>query len=136
MFTVGVKDHFMIAHSLKGEAFGPAQRLHGATYTVSIEIERQELSDLGIVVDIGSLRDELRGVLADLDYRNLDEHPAFTGKRSTTELLARHIHRELGKRLPIAGGAVLTVTLDESPVAWARYRGAIRGASLSDVDPG
>jgi 6-pyruvoyltetrahydropterin/6-carboxytetrahydropterin synthase len=131
MFTVGVKDHIMIAHSLKGEAFGPAQRLHGATYTVSVEIERQELSDLGIVVDIGLLRDQLRDVLADLEYRNLDEHPAFAGGRSTTELVARHIHRELGKHLPIGGG-VLTVTLDESPVAWARYRGAIRGGSLND----
>jgi 6-pyruvoyl-tetrahydropterin synthase len=136
MFTVGVKDHFMIAHSLKGEAFGPAQRLHGATYAVSIELERQELNEVGVVVDIGALRDELRAVLAELDYRNLDDHPAFEHGRSTTELVARHIHRELSKRLKRAGGAVLTVTLDESPVAWARYRGVVRGDSLHDGEPG
>ena len=124
----------MIAHSLKGEAFGPAQKLHGATYTVGVEIDRQEVSELGIVVDIGLLREELRAVLADLDYRNLDEHPAFDGKGSTTELVARHIHRELGKRVVVPGGGMLTVTLEESPVAWARYRGPLRSSSLRDGD--
>jgi 6-pyruvoyltetrahydropterin/6-carboxytetrahydropterin synthase len=130
MYTVGVRDHIMIAHSLKGDAFGPAQRLHGATFAVSVEVEREELGDMGVVLDIGFLRDELRSVLGDLDYRNLDDHPAFEGKRSTTELIARHIHRELGKRLPISGGAMLTVTLDESPVAWARYRAPVRSGSM------
>jgi 6-pyruvoyl-tetrahydropterin synthase len=133
MYTVGVKDHIMIAHSLAGEAFGPAQRLHGATYAVSVEIERQELSEHDVVVDIGELRGLLRAVLAELDYQNLDEHPAFSGKRSTTELVARHVHRELGKRLALPGGGILTVTLDESPVAWARYRAPIRGDSIHDA---
>jgi 6-pyruvoyltetrahydropterin/6-carboxytetrahydropterin synthase len=128
MYSVGVKDHIMIAHSLKGEAFGPAQRLHGATYAVSVEIETSEVSELGIVVDIGILQGELRAVLAELDYRNLDEHPAFATTRSTTELVARHIHRELASRLPIERG-VLSVTLDESPVAWARYRAPIERTS-------
>jgi 6-pyruvoyltetrahydropterin/6-carboxytetrahydropterin synthase len=130
MYTVGVRDHIMVAHSLKGDAFGPAQRLHGATYTVSVELEREELGEMGVVVDIAFLRDELRSVLGDLDYRNLDDHPAFEGRRSTTELIARHIHRELGKRLPVSSGAMLTVTLDESPVAWARYRAPIRAGSM------
>ena len=130
MYTVGVRDHILVAHSLPHEAFGPAQRLHGATYTVSVEVEREELSDIGIVVDIGLLRVELRAVLADLDYSNLDDHPVFAGRLSTTEMLARHIHRELGKRLGATSGAMLTVTLDESPVAWARYRAPMRSASL------
>src|SRR5262249_19548006 len=116
MYTVGVRDHIMVAHSLPGEVFGPAQRLHGATYTVSAEIAREELNDSGIVFDIGQLRHELRDVLAELDYQNLDVHPAFQGKRSTTELIARHVHRELGKRVHINSGATLTITLDESPV--------------------
>jgi 6-pyruvoyl-tetrahydropterin synthase len=131
MYTVGVRDHIMVAHSLKGDEFGPAQKLHGATYTVAIELEREELGPNGIVIDIALLRSRLRGVLSDLDYRNLDEHPAFADHHSTTELLARHIHRELGRRLPAAAGATLTVTLDESPVAWARYRAPIRGTSVA-----
>ena len=126
MYTVGVRDHIMVAHSLPGEVFGPAQRLHGATYTVSAEVAREELNDSGIVLDIAVLRHELRLVLAELDYHNLDEHPAFQGRRSTTELIARHVHRELGRRLPITTGATLTVTLDESPVAWARYSAPLR----------
>ena len=130
MYTVGVRDHIQVAHSLEGELFGPAQHLHGATYTVAVEIEREELTDMGIVIDIAFLRAELREVLGDLDYKNLDEHPAFQGRRSTTELIARHIHRELGRRLPSGSGATLTVTLDESPSAWARYRAPLRGSML------
>jgi 6-pyruvoyl-tetrahydropterin synthase len=124
MYTVGVRDHIMVAHSLPGEVFGPAQRLHGATYTVSAELSREELNDSGIIVDIGFMRGELRSVLSELDYHNLDEHPAFQGKRSTTELIARHIHRELGRRLNV--NATLTITLDESPVAWARYSAPLK----------
>jgi 6-pyruvoyltetrahydropterin/6-carboxytetrahydropterin synthase len=105
MYSVGIRDHIMIAHSLKGEVFGPAQGLHGATYTVSAEVEREELDEHGIVIDIGVFRDTLREVLRDLDYRNLDEHPAFEHRRSTSEIIA------------------LVVTLDESPAAWVRYRG-------------
>jgi 6-pyruvoyl-tetrahydropterin synthase len=126
MYTVGVRDHIMVAHSLQGDVFGPAQRLHGATYTVSAEVSREELNDSGIVFDIAVLRRELRGVLAEIDYHNLDQHPAFQGKRSTTELIARYVHRELGRRLSLHSGATLTITLDESPVAWARYAAPLR----------
>jgi len=122
MHTVGVRDHVLVAHSLSGEIFGPAQRLHGATYVVSIEVEHRELGPSGIVVDIGVLRARLREVLDGLDYRNLDEHAAFEPGRSTTELIAKHIHAEVARRIELGAGAMLTVTLDESPVAWARYR--------------
>jgi len=128
MYTVGVRDHIMVAHSLKGEVFGPAQRLHGATYTVSVEVEREEVAPQGgVVVDIALLRVRLREVLREIDYCNLDEHPAFEGESSTTEHIARHVHRELGKRLPVIPGTTLSVTLEESPVAWARYRAPVRG---------
>ncbi|MGK3959284.1 6-carboxytetrahydropterin synthase [Sorangium sp. So ce321] len=130
MYTVGVRDHIMVAHSLKGEQFGPAQRLHGATYTVTAEVDREELSPLGQVIETSALRESLRGVLAEIDYRNLDEHPAFEGKRSTPELIARHIHRELGRKLPVNAGTALTITLHESPLVWVRYRAPIRGASI------
>jgi 6-pyruvoyltetrahydropterin/6-carboxytetrahydropterin synthase len=130
MYTVGVRDHFMVAHSLKGEVFGPAQGMHGATYTAVVELEREELSEHQIVIDIGLLRERLRSVLADLDYKNLDEHPAFAGRPSTTELIARHIHRELGRRLSLESGGTLTVTLEESPVAFARYRAPVRGTTM------
>ena len=136
MYTVGVRDHISIAHSLSGEAFGPAQRLHGATYTVSVELEREELSPDDIVLDIGTLREELAHVLTALNYQNLDEHPAFREKRSTAEMIARYIHRELGRRLPISLGGTLTVTLDESQVAWARYRAPVRGATMREIAPG
>ena|SRR5437867_5292291 len=129
MYTIGVRDHIMVAHSLKGDVFGPAQGLHGATYHVGVEIEREELDENGIVIDIGLFRSRLRAVLDEIDYKNLDDHPSFEGKRSTTELIARYIHRELGRRLPVTAGTTLTVTLDESPVAWARYRAPIRTPS-------
>jgi 6-pyruvoyl tetrahydropterin synthase/QueD family protein len=122
MYTVGIRDHIQVAHSLPGEVFGPAQRLHGATYGVAVELEREELTDYGIVIDPTLLRRELRAVLDDLDHHNLDEHRAFQGKRSTTELIARHVHRELGRKLPLTLSATLTVTLEESPTSWARYR--------------
>ncbi|KYF72857.1 6-pyruvoyl trahydropterin synthase family protein [Sorangium cellulosum] len=134
MYTVGVRDHIMVAHSLKGEQFGPAQRLHGATYTVTAEVDREELSPLGQVLETSVLRDCLRGVLAEIDYRNLDEHPAFEGKRSTPELIARHIHRELGRKLPVNAGTALSVTLHESPLVWVRYRAPIRGASIMPAE--
>lgn len=130
MYTVGVRDHFMVAHSLKGDVFGPAQRLHGATYAVTVEIEREELDPHGIVVDIGMLRDRLRQVVAELDYKNLDDHPGFQDRGSTTEQIARYVHHELARRLPSStAGGCLTVTLDESPVAYARYRAPVRVGS-------
>lgn len=125
MYCVGVRDHIMVTHSLAGGAFAPAPHLHGATYTVSVEIERAELGPDGILCDGSALRKELRAVLDGLDHRNLDEHPAFPGRRSTMELIARFIHRELGPRLPFIAGVMLTVTLDESPAAWARYRAPV-----------
>lgn len=130
MYTVGVRDHIMVAHSLKGDVFGPAQRMHGATYVVSAEVEQEELDPNGIVCDIGMLRGRLREILDDLDYKNLDEHPGFDPGRSTTELIARYVHRELGRRLPLRAGTMLTIVLDESPAAWVRYRAPIRPGSV------
>ncbi len=118
----------MIAHSLRGEAFGPAQRLHGATYVVDATFRRAELDADGVVVDIGRAADMLHAVLADLSYRNLDEDPAFAGVNTTTETLARVIADRLADR--VHAGAVgdsareldgLVVSLHESHVAWASY---------------
>ena len=128
MYSVTVRDHVMIAHSLRGEAFGPAQRLHGATYVVDATFAGERLDDDGIVVDIGRASEELRAVLADLNYRNLDEHPDLAGRNTTTEMLARLVADRIADR--IGAGALgdaardlarLTVTLHESHVAWASY---------------
>jgi 6-pyruvoyl-tetrahydropterin synthase len=123
MFVVGVSDHIMVAHSLRGETFGPAQRLHGATYEVRVEVLAPELDADGIVVDIGLLRTVLRETLAPLDYRNLDEVPELAGENTTTEFLCRWIHRAIGRRLGPRPEARLRVTLVESPNAWAGYEG-------------
>ena len=136
MYTVGVRDHISIAHTLTGQSFGPAPRLHGATYTVSVEVEREELSQEDIVLDIGILREELHHVLGTLNHQNLDDHPAFRERRSTAELIARYIHRELGRLLPISLGGTLAVTLDESQVAWTRYRAPVRGVTIGEFIPG
>ena len=128
MFSVTVREHMMIAHSLRGEAFGPAQRLHGATYVVDATFRRAALDADGIVVDIGRAAAELRGVLAELTYRNLDEEPALAGINTTTEALARVVADRLADKVR-AGGLGdsglgldgLTVTLRESHVAWASY---------------
>ncbi len=128
MFSVNVRDHMMIAHSLRGEAFGPAQRLHGATYVVDATFRRATLDADGIVVDIGRAAAELREVLADLTYRNLDDESALAGVNTTTEVLARVIADRLAER--VLGGAMgegareleaLVVTLHESHIAWASY---------------
>jgi 6-pyruvoyl-tetrahydropterin synthase len=130
MFTVCVRDHFMVAHSFRGDVFGPAQRLHGATYVVDLELRRAELDPDGVVADIGRASAALRKVLAELDYRNLDEEPAFAGKNTTTEFLARMIFDRMARRIHAgelaatasAGGlASMRVTLRESHVAWAAY---------------
>lgn len=125
MYVVGVSDHIMVAHSLRGETFGPAQRLHGATYEVKIEISAPELDADGIVIDIGLLRDVLRETLAPLEYRNLDDVPEFAGQNTTTEFLCRWIHQALGGRLGPRQNARLRVTLVESPNAWAAYEGSL-----------
>ncbi|WP_422756027.1 6-pyruvoyl trahydropterin synthase family protein [Micromonospora sp. WMMD708] len=128
MFSVTVRDHIMIAHSFRGEVFGPAQKLHGATFVVDATFRRTELDDDGIVVDIGRATDELKAVLADLTYRNLDDEPAFAGQNTTTEVLCRTVADRLADRVH-AGGlgagarelAGITVTLHESHIAWASY---------------
>lgn len=132
MYRLNVRDHFMIAHSFTGEAFGPAQRLHGATYVVDATFHREELDADGLVVDIALAGQELKAVLDDLNYRNLDEVEAFRGKNTTTEFLAREIHRRLVERIhagrlgPGAPGCTaLEVTLRESHVAWASYEGPV-----------
>ncbi|MFI9526003.1 6-pyruvoyl trahydropterin synthase family protein [Micromonospora rosaria] len=128
MFSVTVRDHIMIAHSFRGEVFGPAQRLHGATFVVDATFRRPDLDADGIVVDIGRATDELRAVLGDLTYRNLDEEPDFAGVNTTTEVLARTIADRLADRAragALGDGARaltgITVTLHESHVAWASY---------------
>ena len=126
MFSVTVCDHMLIAHSLRGETFGPAQRLHGATYVVDATFRRAELDSDGVVVDIGFAGAELRAVLAELDYRNLDEEPALAGVNTTTEALARLIADRLAERVGAARGLdSLVVTLHESPVASASYERAL-----------
>jgi 6-pyruvoyl-tetrahydropterin synthase len=111
----------MVAHSLRGEVFGPAQRLHGATYEVRVEVQAPQLDEHGIVVDIGRLRAALTEALAPLAYRNLDELPELAGVNTTTEVLCAHLHARLVQRLGARPEATLSVTLVESPVAWARY---------------
>ena len=102
MFRVTVRDHIMVAHSFRGEVFGPAQRLHGATFVVDLELARPELDANGIVADIGLLSELLRSVLAPLNYRNLDELPEFAGRNTTTEVLAREICERVRDRI-VAG---------------------------------
>jgi 6-pyruvoyl-tetrahydropterin synthase len=121
VFSVTVRDHMMIAHSLHGEVFGPAQRLHGATYVVDATFRRAELDADGIVVDIGRAADALRAVLAELSYRNLDDQPALAGLNTTTEALARLVADRLADRMQTGGLDGLIVTLRESHVAWASY---------------
>ena len=118
MFSVTVRDHMMIAHSLRGEVFGPAQRLHGATYVVDATFRRAALDADGIVVDIGRAADALRAVLADLGYRNLDDELDFN---TTTEALAKVVADRLAHRMRDGGLDALVVTLHESHVAWASY---------------
>ena len=132
MYSLNVRDHFMIAHSFEGEVFGPARRLHGATYVVDAVFRRAALDDDGLVVDIGLASRCLAAVLADLNYRNLDEEPAFAGRNTTTECLARHIFDRLAQaardgRLGSGarGLAAICVTLHESHVAWGSYEGPV-----------
>ncbi|TVP89354.1 MAG: 6-carboxytetrahydropterin synthase [Thioalkalivibrio sp.] len=132
MYSLNVRDHFMIAHSFTGEVFGPAQRLHGATYVVDATFLREQLDDDGLVVDIGLASQQLGAILAAMNYQNLDDHPEFEGRNTTTEFLAREIHTLLadaiqrGKLGPSASGlSALRVTLHESHVAWAAYEGPL-----------
>jgi 6-pyruvoyltetrahydropterin/6-carboxytetrahydropterin synthase len=135
MYTVTVRDHFMIAHSFRGEAFGPAQRLHGATYIVDLEFRRPDVDGDGVVVDIGRATDVLRAVLAALNYQNLDEDPAFEGRNTTTEFLARVVFDRIAGAIgrgDLGPGAraveSLRVTLHESHVASASFDGRVSAA--------
>ena len=128
MFSVTVRDHMMIAHSLQGEVFGPAQRLHGATYVVDVTFRRATLDADGIVLDIGLATEALHAVVGDLSYRNLDDEAVFAGANTTTEVLAQVIADRLADRAragDLGDGAReldgLIVTLRESHVAWASY---------------
>ncbi|MCB8955726.1 MAG: 6-carboxytetrahydropterin synthase [Nocardioides sp.] len=122
MFTVTVRDHMMVAHSFRGEVFGPAQRLHGATYVVDAAFSGPELGPDGILLDIGAATELLREVLGELTYRNLDDEPAFDGVNTSTEVLARAVADRLAPRATGLGPVVrLVVTLRESHVAWASY---------------
>ncbi len=133
MYSLAVSDHVMIAHSFVGDIFGPAQRLHGATYAVEMEVRRKELDADGLVCDIGKALETLKSVLAEINYRNLDELPAFKGRNTTTEFLAGEIFRRLKTRIdagalgPGTKGALasLRVTMRESPVAAASFEGAL-----------
>ena len=128
MFSVTIRDHLMIAHSLQGEVFGPAQRLHGATYVVDATFRRATLDADGIVVDIGRATEVLGAVLAELGYRNLDDEAELAGMNTTTEALARVVADRLADRAragALGDGGLeldgLVVTLHESHVAWASY---------------
>jgi 6-pyruvoyl-tetrahydropterin synthase len=128
VFSVTIRDHLMIAHSLRGEVFGPAQGLHGATYVVDASFRRATLDADGIVVDIGRASEVLRAVVGELTYRNLDDEAEFAGMNTTTEALARVIADRLAERARAGalgeGGLELdglVVTLHESHVAWASY---------------
>ena len=130
MYSLNVRDHFMIAHSFTGEAFGPAQKLHGATYVVDATFSRPELDADGMVVDIGRAGEVLKSLLAELNYRNLDEEPAFAGRNTTTEFLARALFERLAAAIRAGdlgegahGVTSIAVTLHESHVAWGRYEG-------------
>lgn len=125
MFSLTVRRHFMIAHSLPRKAFGPAQGLHGATFVAEVTFRRRVLNDDAIVLDIGAAGTIIEEVLADLNYKNLDEHPDFDGKLSTTEALAEYIANKVATRIKDSDDgrelAGLDVTLRENPDAWAAY---------------
>jgi 6-pyruvoyl-tetrahydropterin synthase len=128
LFSITVRDHLMIAHSFRGEVFGPAQRLHGATFLVDATFRRAELDDDNIVVDIGLATRELGEVVSELNYRNLDNEPVFADTNTSTEFLAKVIADRLAERVEkgalgegARGLAGITVTLHESHIAWASY---------------
>ncbi len=132
MYSLNVRDHFMIAHSFDGEVFGPAQRLHGATYVVDATFRRADLDPDGLVVDIGLASVVLAEILEEMNYRNLDDEPAFAGKNTTTEFLARQIWERIVAAVRAGrlgdgarGLSTICVKLNESHVAWGSYEGAL-----------
>ncbi|GAA0947300.1 6-carboxytetrahydropterin synthase [Pseudonocardia zijingensis] len=132
MFSITVRDHMMVAHSFRGDVFGPAQRLHGATFVVDATFRRPDLDDDGIVVDIGLATQQLNAVLGELNYRNLDDEQAFAGVNTSTEFLAKVVADRLADRIHAGelgegarGISVIVVTLHESHIAWASYERAL-----------
>ncbi len=133
MFALTVRDHIMIAHSFRGEIFGPAQRMHGATFIVDLELRRRALDSDGLIADIGALTQLLQEVLRPINYRNLDELPEFAGQNTTTEFLAKYIHERASQRIvegALGAGSArafesMKVSLGESHVAWASYEGPL-----------
>lgn len=132
MYSLTVRDHFMIAHSFNGATFGPAQRLHGATYVVDVAFRRRELDEEDLIIDIGLASETLSGILKELNFTNLDEVPEFVGRNTTTEFMARVVFDRLAAairdgRLGTAAEGLcgMTVTLHESHVAWASYEGEL-----------
>jgi 6-pyruvoyl-tetrahydropterin synthase len=132
MYSLNVRDHFMIAHSFRGEAFGPAQKLHGDTYVVDATFRRSELDEDGLVVDIGLASETLHEILGAMNYRNLDDEPDFEGRNTTTEFLAHTIYERLVAAVRAGalgegarGVTSICVTLNESHVAWGSYEGPV-----------
>lgn len=125
MYTITIRDHMMIAHSLQSKAFGPAQNLHGATYVVDAEFRSDSLDENNIVIDIDLATRILQKALTPLKYQNLDEKEAFRGKLTTTEFLAKHIHDTISREVKASFKGSLKVTLGESHVAWASYEGIV-----------
>ena len=132
MYSLNVRDHFMIAHSFRGEVFGPAQRVHGATYIVDATFRRRKLDTAGLVVDIGLASKSLSSIVGDLNFRNLDEESDFSGQNTTTEFLARVIFDRLVEAIGLGllgdgarGVTAICVTLRESHIAWGSYEGEV-----------
>ena len=125
MYTVGVRRHMMIAHSLQDPYFGPAAALHGATYVVDVEFSCERLNAKAVVVDIGAATEGVDRVLKSLDFRNLDDDPRFAGTLTTTEFLAKYIHGQLAPQFAAEFHGELKVTLHESHIAWASYAGPV-----------
>jgi 6-pyruvoyl-tetrahydropterin synthase len=132
MYAVEVRDHIMVAHSFKGDLFGPAQALHGATFVVDVAFFRDELTADGVVVDVGRAHEALKAVLQALNYQNLDERPEFEGRNTTTEFLSRHIFEAMAKAARAGalgpgseGVSQIRVTLHESHVARAWFEGPV-----------
>jgi len=123
MYSVTVRDHILIAHSLKSPVFGPAQNVHGATYVVDVEFYAENLNDDSIVIDIGEAQEKLKEVLAELNYKNLDEHPHFKNILSTTEMIAKYIHDQMKQSISESFDGTIKITLGESPTAWASFQG-------------
>lgn len=133
-YTVTVKDHLMIAHSLQGATFGPAQKLHGATYVVAATFQSHSLDRDNIVIDIGKARDLLTGLLERFRYENLDDLPELQGENTTTEFLCRYFHDRLAEQLEGVFSGRLTIELEESPVASAAYSAPVKRSLPAGAD--